>query len=70
QILGVGGFGIVFEAVDILEKREYAVKRIFVKPKDENKVFKIEVQALAKFDHPGMVRYHNTWIERPLPGCN
>jgi len=27
-----------------------------------------EVKALAKLDHPGIVRYFHTWIEAPPPG--
>ncbi|GMR35428.1 hypothetical protein PMAYCL1PPCAC_05623 [Pristionchus mayeri] len=56
QILGVGGFGIVFEVQNRLDGRAYAVKRIPVNPDEEQKVLEGEVKAMAKFDHPGIVR--------------
>ncbi|GMR38494.1 hypothetical protein PMAYCL1PPCAC_08689, partial [Pristionchus mayeri] len=66
QILGVGGFGIVFEATNTLDKWSYAVKRISVQAvlREETKALE-EVQALAKLDHPNIVRYNSTWIEKP-----
>ncbi|GMR49811.1 hypothetical protein PMAYCL1PPCAC_20006, partial [Pristionchus mayeri] len=68
NIIGVGGFGIVFEVIHALDARRYAVKRIPVDPKEEKRMVVREVQAMAKFDHPGIVRYNNAWIEAPPPG--
>lgn len=27
-----------------------------------------EVDALISFDHPGIVRFYDSWIEKPPPG--
>uniref|UniRef100_A0A667ZMC2 Eukaryotic translation initiation factor 2-alpha kinase 2 n=1 Tax=Myripristis murdjan TaxID=586833 RepID=A0A667ZMC2_9TELE len=56
--LGRGGFGHVYKARRKLEKRFYAVKIIRFKEKAQR-----EVEALAKFQHPNIVRYHTAWTE-------
>ncbi|GMR49308.1 hypothetical protein PMAYCL1PPCAC_19503, partial [Pristionchus mayeri] len=68
QILGVGSFGIVFEVTNRLDKMKYAVKRIPVEPNAEKLIIQTEVKAMFKFDHPGIVRYINMWIEKPPQG--
>ncbi|GMT11829.1 hypothetical protein PFISCL1PPCAC_3126, partial [Pristionchus fissidentatus] len=64
--IGSGAFGRVVEAEHFLDKWKYAVKQIAFQRK-EDKVEKIlrEVQTMAKFDHPNIVRYYGAWIERP-----
>ncbi|GMS86298.1 hypothetical protein PENTCL1PPCAC_8473 [Pristionchus entomophagus] len=66
RILGQGGFGIVFEATNIFEGWNYAVKRISVQSSEENmrKALR-EVNALKRLDHQGIVRYNQSWIEEP-----
>lgn len=81
RILGIGGIGIVFEAIHNLDQCNYAIKRIPLKPRFEHffiRIFKEnfsndknalqEARDLAKLDHPGIVRYNNTWIEKPPEG--
>ncbi|GMT25701.1 hypothetical protein PFISCL1PPCAC_16998, partial [Pristionchus fissidentatus] len=66
--IGSGAFGRVFEAQNILDKWKYAVKRIALPGKSsEDKVQEKlrEVHSMAKFDHPNIVRYYGSWIERP-----
>ncbi|GMS86622.1 hypothetical protein PENTCL1PPCAC_8797, partial [Pristionchus entomophagus] len=63
KILGVGGFGIVFEAVNSFDNWTYAVKRISVTSNMETEALK-EAQAMAKFNHPGIVGYNHTWVEK------
>ncbi|ESO96860.1 hypothetical protein LOTGIDRAFT_115590, partial [Lottia gigantea] len=58
--LGKGGFGVVFEATNKMDECNYAIKRICL----SNRVMR-EVRALAKLDHPGIVRYFNAWMETP-----
>lgn len=36
RIIGVGGFGVVFEVEDIVNKRNYAVKRITMQSRSFN----------------------------------
>ncbi|GMT01723.1 hypothetical protein PENTCL1PPCAC_23897 [Pristionchus entomophagus] len=66
KILGIGGGGCVFEVVNKFDEGKYAVKRITVDPSEEvfDKAFR-EVRAMAQLDHPGIVRYNSTWIEKP-----
>ncbi|RCN30068.1 hypothetical protein ANCCAN_24168, partial [Ancylostoma caninum] len=69
KLLGHGGFGVVFEAINRLDECPYAVKRIAVS-NSERAIQRVlrEVRAMAKLDHPGIIRYYHTWIERPPDG--
>lgn len=69
KCLGKGGFGVVFEAKNKIDDIHYAVKRIRL-PKIEAAKKKVmrEVKCLAKLDHKNIVRYFNTWLEKPPPG--
>ncbi|XP_046850195.1 eukaryotic translation initiation factor 2-alpha kinase 3-like isoform X2 [Xenia sp. Carnegie-2017] len=64
--LGSGAFGLVFQAKNKIDDRQYAVKRIRLpsSPKARDKVMR-EVKVLASFEHPGIVRYYNSWCEQP-----
>ncbi|XP_053615542.1 eukaryotic translation initiation factor 2-alpha kinase [Plodia interpunctella] len=68
RCLGRGGFGVVFEARNNIDHREYAIKRITL-PRREEKRERVlrEVRALAKLEHDNIVRYFNAWIEVPPP---
>lgn len=67
--LGKGGFGLVFQARKKVDDCRYAVKRISLPICNEamEKVMR-EVKALAKLEHPGIVRYYNSWFEAPPVG--
>ncbi|GFU24317.1 eukaryotic translation initiation factor 2-alpha kinase 3 [Nephila pilipes] len=71
-ILGKGGFGVVMEVKNKIDDCEYAVKRIRIRTEKYKKVgygsVMREVKALAKLDHPGIVRYFNSWVENPPKG--
>ncbi|GMS98687.1 hypothetical protein PENTCL1PPCAC_20862, partial [Pristionchus entomophagus] len=67
KILGVGGFGIVLEVVNVIDTGTYAVKRISVNSNDETKALR-EARAMAQLHHQGIVRYHYSWIEKPPKG--
>ncbi|XP_067884870.1 eukaryotic translation initiation factor 2-alpha kinase 3 isoform X2 [Heterodontus francisci] len=69
QCLGRGGFGVVFEAKNKVDDCNYAIKRIRLPNRDQarEKVMR-EVKALAKLEHPGIVRYFNAWLETPPEG--
>jgi serine/threonine protein kinase len=73
--LGKGGFGTVFRCKNVLDGREYAVKKIRIKSfVDElgvstnhlslalRRVLR-EVKILALLDHPNIVRYYTAWLE-------
>ncbi|KAF8363984.1 hypothetical protein PRIPAC_90907 [Pristionchus pacificus] len=63
-LMGIGGGGCVFDAVNKHDEVKYAVKRIHVDPRHMDEALK-EVRALAKLDHMSIVRYHSTWVETP-----
>ncbi|XP_002128488.2 eukaryotic translation initiation factor 2-alpha kinase 3 [Ciona intestinalis] len=69
ECLGKGGFGIVFKARNKMDDCTYAVKRILLpnNVSSRDKVLR-EVRALAKLDHPAIVRYFNSWNEEPPAG--
>ncbi|EXJ75303.1 PEK protein kinase [Cladophialophora psammophila CBS 110553] len=75
RLLGKGGFGRVYHAYNLFDKKEYAVKKIPLSPrlsqryresghKELENILR-EVQALAQLEHNNIVRYHATWIEEP-----
>lgn len=68
-VLGRGGFGVVYHVKNKIDGSEYALKRIKlpVKKFARDKVMR-EVHALAQLDHPQIVRYFNSWVERAPPG--
>ena len=75
RLLGKGGFGKVYHAHSIFDRKEYAIKKIPLSQRltlryqqgglDELESVLREVQALAQLDHSNVVRYHATWIEEP-----
>ena len=75
RLLGRGGFGRVYHAFNIFDKKEYAVKKIPLSPKLSQRYRKgghqelatvlREVQALAQLEHSNCVRYHACWVEEP-----
>ncbi|XP_076002772.1 eukaryotic translation initiation factor 2-alpha kinase 3 [Genypterus blacodes] len=69
QCLGRGGFGVVFEAFNKVDDCHYAIKRIRLPNREvaREKVMR-EVKALAKLEHPGIIRYFNSWQESPPEG--
>ncbi|KFM57077.1 Eukaryotic translation initiation factor 2-alpha kinase 3, partial [Stegodyphus mimosarum] len=72
-VLGRGGFGVVMEVKNKIDDCYYAVKRIRIHFSGKSKMMQLdfvmrEVKALAKLDHPGIVRYFNAWVENPPKG--
>ena len=73
--LGKGGFGTVFRCRNVLDGREYAVKKIRIKSFVDqlgvstkhlsNALRRVlrEVKILALLDHPNIVRYYTAWLE-------
>ncbi|XP_072046144.1 eukaryotic translation initiation factor 2-alpha kinase 1-like [Amphiura filiformis] len=66
--LAKGGYGSVYKAKNILDQREYAVKKILLKqqrhrPIESAQKILLEVQLLASLDHDNIVGYNAAWIE-------
>jgi len=66
--LGSGGFGTVHKVQNRLDGTHYAMKKITFKRNKQAALEKVlrEVKALAKLDHPNIVRYYQAWIEEEL----
>lgn len=66
QWLGKGAFGDVLKVRNLLDNREYAIKRIPLTPKTriylERKMTR-EVELLSRLNHENVVRYYNSWLE-------
>lgn len=73
--LGRGGFGTVFRSRNVLDGREYAIKKIKISSPLSvggnvtkhlsQKLHRVlrEVKCLALLDHPNIVRYYTAWLE-------
>lgn len=74
RLLGQGGYGRVFHVINAIDQQHYAIKRVPLSPKiyskwlrggdDSARTFR-EISALAKLDHPNIVRYFGAWLEAP-----
>ena len=63
EFLGKGGFGEVVKARNKLDGRSYAIKKVKLRPDDnEQKVYR-EVNNLSKVSHQHIVRYYGCWLE-------
>ncbi|KAK4617584.1 Non-canonical non-ribosomal peptide synthetase FUB8 [Fulvia fulva] len=75
--LGKGGYGEVFHVRHHLDQREYAVKKVPIRPAMVSRILAegksalddvlAEVQTLCKLEHPNIVRYFSSWIEWSTP---
>lgn len=74
-MLGRGAYGVVVQAVNRLDGRPYAVKKIVMRaasPAARARLMR-EVSTLARLHHPGIVRYyqarprHGTVLLRGMP---
>ncbi|GMT04764.1 hypothetical protein PENTCL1PPCAC_26938, partial [Pristionchus entomophagus] len=65
ETIGRGGFGQVYKVRSLLDKHEYAIKKIVARDDAEQLSQRIlhEVQILAALQHTNIVRYHCGWIE-------
>jgi translation initiation factor 2-alpha kinase 3 len=71
SLLGKGGFGQVFRARNLIDDREYAVKRIVIRGKKVNlagnkgqqQALLMEARSLSKLNHQNIVRYYGAWVE-------
>jgi len=69
SILGRGGFGEVYKALNHVDGQEYAIKKIIITAerlrarKDRVTTLLSEVRALAQLNHQNIVRYYHGWVE-------
>ncbi len=71
-MLGRGAFGVVFEARHRVAQQNYAIKRVLVKPTSSRDSLEQckqrllrEVKAIARLEHPNIIRYYQAWFEAP-----
>ena len=65
EFLGKGGFGEVVKVRNRLDNRFYAIKKIKLKPFNQNLNKKLlrEVLAISRLHHENIVRYYQAWLE-------
>ncbi|CRK86209.1 CLUMA_CG000064, isoform A [Clunio marinus] len=63
--IGQGAYGDVLKVRNILDNRQYAIKRIPLSVKNIQLYKKMtrEVELLSRLNHENVVRYFNSWIE-------
>lgn len=69
QWLGRGAYGDVLKVKNILDNRQYAIKRIPLTERSKQIFKKMtrEVELLSRLNHENVVRYFNSWIETGDP---
>lgn len=65
EFLGQGAYGDVMKVRNVLDNREYAIKRIPLSARNKQLYKKMtrEVELLSRLNHENVVRYYNSWIE-------
>lgn len=66
ELLGSGNMGEVYRAVDLERGKTVAVKRIhphLIANKDAIQRFEREAKALSRLNHPGIVKFHDFYVE-------
>ena len=76
-VLGKGGYGKVYHVRNILDRSEYAVKKVILSSSRIERIKRrgqaeldallAEVVTLARLDHPNIVRYYSGWLEYHTP---
>ncbi|XP_029633672.1 eukaryotic translation initiation factor 2-alpha kinase 1-like isoform X2 [Octopus sinensis] len=67
--IGQGGFGSVRQAINKLDGRNYAIKKIWLKDNEstiEIKRILDEVKTLASLKHKNIVGYNSAWLEQDI----
>lgn len=65
NFIGKGAYGDVLKVRNILDNRQYAIKRIPLSSRNKQLYRKMtrEVELLSRLNHENVVRYYNSWIE-------
>ncbi|XP_055627354.1 eIF-2-alpha kinase GCN2 [Toxorhynchites rutilus septentrionalis] len=68
--IGKGAFGDVLKVRNILDNRQYAIKRIPLPARSKafRKKMIREVEVLSRLNHENVVRYYNSWVDTLGPG--
>jgi serine/threonine protein kinase len=67
--IGNGSFGSVFKCINNIDNQTYALKFIKLNSQNYNKIIR-EVQLMATFDHPNIIRYYYSWIDKSTEFIN
>lgn len=72
NFIGKGAYGDVLKVRNILDNRQYAIKRIPLSSLNKQLYRKMtrEVELLSRLNHENVVRYYNSWLETqtaPIP---
>ncbi|XP_043226395.1 eukaryotic translation initiation factor 2-alpha kinase 1-like [Amphibalanus amphitrite] len=69
SLLGSGGFAVVSRCRSLVDRQEYAVKRIPFRCRSAAAAERTlrEVTVLASLDHPNIVKYNTAWLEAGGP---
>ena len=72
EFLGKGGFGLVVKAQNRIDGSFYAIKKVKMNPKDQEKNNKLlrEVQTLSRMQSEFVVRYFQAWLEEWSPSSS
>lgn len=66
--IGKGAYGDVLKVRNILDNRQYAIKRILLPAKSKfHKKMTREVELLSRLNHENVVRYYYSWVENVNP---
>lgn len=63
KLIGQGAFGRVYEALNLLEDKKYAIKKLVMKGMAKMHEIMNEVFIISKFSHPHIISYYSCWIE-------
>ncbi|KAL6049432.1 putative serine/threonine-protein kinase mkcA [Balamuthia mandrillaris] len=61
EIAGRGGFGRVYSAISLEDKRTYAIKKMPFNTEKEQRQCLVEINFLRQFDHPNIVKYFRSY---------
>lgn len=64
RVLGSGGFGHVYVAVDLSNNQQYAVKEYLVTGSSGQEQLKHEARVLSQLHHPNLPAFQDAFIER------
>jgi serine/threonine protein kinase len=67
DLLGRGGMAEVHRATDVVDGRAYALKVVCSTETGADDRFRWEAEALARVDHPGLIRLHHSGVHGGAP---